>query len=171
VIRRREFIILLGGAAAWPLVAGAQQPAMPVIGCLYPGLPDANPNFLLAFRKGLSETGYVEGQNLTIEYRWGQNDGARLPELAADLVRRRAAVIAVLDSIAAAVAAKAATATIPIVFGVGGDPVESGLVASLNRPGGNVTGISYMNNELGGKRGPLRGARQSEQSDYCVYLH
>jgi len=151
-LRRRDFITLLSGAAAWPLAARGQQAVMPVIGCLYPGLPDANPNFLLAFRKGLSEAGYVEGQNLTIEYRWGQNDRARLPELAADLVRHRAAVIAVLDSVAAAVAAKAATTTIPIVFGVGGDPVESGLVASLNRPGGNVTGISYMNNELGGKR-------------------
>jgi putative ABC transport system substrate-binding protein len=152
-VKRREFISLLGGAtAAWPIAARAQQPTTPVIGFVYPSVPELSAGVVAAFRKGLNETGFVEGRNVTIEFRFGYNDNARLPELAADLVQRRVAVIATPASTPSALAAKAATTTIPIVFGIGGDPVELGLVASLNRPGGNVTGISSLNAELGAKR-------------------
>src|SRR6516162_3083680 len=150
--KQREFITLLGGVAAWPLAARAQQPAIPVIGFLRPGSPEPNAHLVAAFRRGLGETGYVEGRNVSVEYRWAHNDDDRLPELAADLVRLRVSVIVTPGSTAAAAAAKSATTTIPIVFSGGGDPVQTGLVASLNRPGGNVTGVSSMSGELGAKR-------------------
>jgi putative ABC transport system substrate-binding protein len=149
-MRRREFIAALGGAAATPLAARAQQP-MPVIGFLRPGSPELNAYLVAAFRKGLNEAGYIEGRNVAVEYRWARDDD-RLRELAADLVRLRVNVIAAPGSAAAAAAAKSATAAIPIVFSGGGDPVQTGLVASLNRPGGNVTGVSSMQGELGAKR-------------------
>jgi putative tryptophan/tyrosine transport system substrate-binding protein len=151
-MKRREFITLLGAAAAWPLAARAQQPAIPVIGFVYPGVPELSAGIVAAFRKGLNETGFVEGRNVTIEFRFGYNDNARLPELMADLVNRRVALIATPGSTPSALAAKAATTAIPIVFGIGPDPVEIGLVASLNRPGGNITGVSSLNAELGAKR-------------------
>ena len=154
-MRRREFISLLGGAAAaWPLAARAQQSqsTIPVIGFVYPGVPELSAGVVAAFRKGLNETGFIEGRNVTVEFRFAYNDNARLPELVGDLVQRRVAVIATPASTPAALAAKAGTATVPIVFGVGADPVDIGLVASLNRPGGNATGISSMNAELGTKR-------------------
>jgi putative ABC transport system substrate-binding protein len=151
-MRRRHFITLLGGAvAAWSIAVRAQQPAMPVVGFLSGRSQDDSPQVLTAFRQGLKEVGFVEGRNVAIESRWGENQSDRLPALAADLVRQRATVIAAIDG-PSAQAAKAATATIPIVFETAGDPVELGLVGSLNRPGGNLTGVTTLAAELGSKR-------------------
>ena len=150
-MNRREFMAVVGSTAmAWPVVARAQQPAMPVVGFLGSRAPGDDPHLLAALHRGLKEAGYVEGQNLAIEYRFAENQYDRLPGLAADLVRRQVAVIAANGP--AARAAKAATATIPIVFTAGFDPVEAGVVASLNRPGGNITGVSILDVELGPKR-------------------
>jgi putative ABC transport system substrate-binding protein len=151
-LRRREFIAALGGVAAWPAATGAQQSVVPTIGILDAASPEGSANNLVAFRKGLSETGFVEGRNVAIEYRWAENQNDRLPALAADLVRRRVIVITAPGSTPAALAAHEATTTIPIVFGTATDPVELGFVASLNRPSGNMTGVSTLALELGAKR-------------------
>jgi putative tryptophan/tyrosine transport system substrate-binding protein len=150
-MRRREFIAALGGAVAWPLVVGAQQASMPVVGYVYGGTAEGGGNQTAGFRKGLSESGFIEGRNVIIQYRYAETDYNQLPEIVADLVRRRVAVIATITA-PAALAAKSLTTTIPIVFGTGGDPVLQGLVTSLNRPGGNLTGFSFMTTELTAKR-------------------
>jgi putative ABC transport system substrate-binding protein len=149
-VRRRQFIALLGGAAAWPLAAGAQQPSMPVVGFLNSGSPGSYPHNVREFQQGLRQAGFVEGQNVAIEYRWAEDRTDRLPAMAADLVRRQATVI--FANGPAALPAKAASATIPIVFATAVDPVEMGLVGSLNRPGGNLTGVTTLNVEVGPKQ-------------------
>jgi putative tryptophan/tyrosine transport system substrate-binding protein len=150
-VKRRDFIAGLGGAVAWPLAARAQQPAMPVVGYVYGGTAEGGGNQTAGFRKGLSESGFIEGRNVIIEYRYAETDYNRLPEIVADLVRRRVAVIAAVTA-PVALAAKSLTTTIPIVFGTGGDPVLLGLATSLNRPEGNLTGFSFITAELTAKR-------------------
>jgi putative ABC transport system substrate-binding protein len=151
-MRRREFIAGLGSAAVWPIAARAQQSTIPVVGVVHSGSAEALAGYAAAFRKGLGEIGYVEGQNLTVEYHWLEGQHDRLPALMADLVRRRVSVIATPGDTLAALAARAATVTIPIVFGVAEDPVKLGPVASLARPGGNATGINFFSGEVVAKR-------------------
>jgi putative tryptophan/tyrosine transport system substrate-binding protein len=152
MIGRRQFITLIGGTAAWPLAAGAQPSAIPVVGILATASPEANTSRLRAFREGLQSAGYMEGKNVKIEYRWAEEDSGRLPELVAQLVHHPVSVIVTAGGTAAALAAKAGAASIPVVFGIAGDPVGLGLVASLNRPGGNVTGVTSLNAEVVPKR-------------------
>ncbi len=169
---RREFITLVGGAAAvWPLAARAQQGTLPVIGLLHPGSPEANARYIAGFRKGLAEAGYVEGRTISIEYRWGQGESAWLPEMAAELVARGAKVIVAPGGVTAALAAKAVTATIPIVFVVGTDPVQAGLVASLNRPGGSITGITSMNSGLAAKQLGLLHQLLQRDASFAVLIN
>jgi putative ABC transport system substrate-binding protein len=164
-VKRREFISLLGGAAAiLPHAARAQQGAVPVIGFVYPGTPELSTGVVAAFRKGLGETGFVERRNVMVEFRFAYNDNTRVAELLADLVGRRVAVIVTPGSTSTALAAKAATMSIPVVFSVGTDPVEIGLVTSLSRPGGNVTGITSLNSELAAKATNVGAQGQGEAS-------
>ena len=169
-MKRRVFIAGLGSAAAWPVVARAQQPALPVVGFIHIGAADASPRDVAAFRKGLNETGYVEGQNVTVEYHLLENQSDSSPALIADLVRRRVAVIATSGT-RAAIAAKATTSTIPIVFGVGDDPVKLGLVASLARPGGNATGFNTFAREVVGKRLGLLHELVPKAARFAVLLN
>jgi putative tryptophan/tyrosine transport system substrate-binding protein len=169
-LKRREFITLVGGAVAWPLAARAQQTAMPVIGFISSESPDSFTHLVRAFHEGLSESGYVESRNVTIEYRWADNQLDRLPALAAELAQRRVAVIAAAAP-PAVFAAKAATTTIPIVFLVGEDPVKLGLVTSLARPGGNLTGINFVASELAGKRLELLRELLSRAARLAVFVN
>jgi len=169
-MRRREFITLLGGVAAYPQLARAQQPSMPVVGFLGSDSPELYADRLRAFRDGLKETGHVEGQNVAIEYRWAQGRNDRLPELAEDLVRRRPAAI-ITSTTPSALALKAATATIPIVFFIAGDPVALGLVASLNRPGGNLTGTTTLTLEVGAKWLQLLHEVVPAATDFAIMLN
>jgi len=171
-VQRREFITLLGGAAAaWPRVARAQQQTAPTIGFLHEGTPEGYAPQMGVFRQGLNEAGFFEGRNLKIEYRWARFDNARLPELAADLVSRKVAVIATPGSPAATLAAKEATATIPIVFSTSGDPVDLGIVASLNRPGGNATGLYDMNSSLLAKQLSLLSQLKLNAGPFAALIH
>jgi putative ABC transport system substrate-binding protein len=171
VIRRREFITLLGGAAAWPVAARAQQPAMPVIGFLNPTTPEALAEPMRGLRQGLKDAGYVEGENLTIEYRWADNQAERLPAMAAELVRRRVNLIVATGGGQAPLAAKAATTALPIVFNTADDPVNLGLVASLAQPGGNVTGVSILSTELTAKRLELLHALAPNAIRIAVFIN
>ena len=169
---RRKFITLLGGTAAtWPLAARAQQPAMPVIGFLSSLAPSDSDLIVPAFREGLGATGFVEGRNIAIEYRWAEGDFQRLPALSADLVRRNVAVIAAISGTPAALAAKAATTTTPIVFAIGGDPIAPGLVANLSRPGGNITGVSFYNTAVATKRLDLARELSAKGSTIAMLIN
>jgi putative tryptophan/tyrosine transport system substrate-binding protein len=170
-MRRREFITFLGGAAAWPLAARAQQGAKPVIGFLDAGAAAERTHVVAAFGQGLAKAGYHEGHDVTIEFRWAEGDYARFTDLVADLVRRRVSLIVTPGSEAAAAAAKAATTTIPIVFGVASDPVELGLVASLNRPGGNATGVNFFTGEMVAKRFQLLRELLPAANRIAVLVH
>ena len=170
-LKRRDFISVLGGAVAWPLAARAQQAAMPLVGFLGPASAAGYVPFLTAFREGLSASGYVEGRNVTIEYRWANDRYDLLPALATDLVNRRVSALATGGATAAALAAKNATTTIPVVFSIGADPVKFGLVASLNRPGGNVTGVSFLANALMAKRLEVLGELLPGTDKFAVLIN
>jgi ABC-type uncharacterized transport system substrate-binding protein len=170
-MRRRQFIALFGGVATWPLFANAQQPKIPVVGYLSSESADRYATRLSAFRQGLRATGFEEGRNVSIEYRWAEGQTDRILALAADLVRRQVTVIAAPGSITAALAAKAATTTIPIVFETGADPITTGLVKSLNRPEGNVTGITSLNLEIGAKRLQLLRELVPQAKSFAVLLN
>src|SRR5450631_485509 len=171
ILKRREFITLIGGAAAgWPFAASAQQPSMPVVGFLRDSRAAGSGFLVEGLRKGLAEAGFVEGRNLTIDFAWTEDQSERLSALAAELVGRHVPVI-VSSALNATIAAKAATSTIPIVFAINNDPVASGLVASLNRPGGNLTGVSYLSAELGAKRLGLMHEMMPKVTDFAVLAH